>query len=398
MNEDKVIKSGNTKVRVGTMAFVVIIIIGLLVYALNEPLRIDKAQKEQLSIDLHDAMLTFAHNCTLCHGMAGEGIGSIPPLNKPGLRESDPSTLTKIISRGLFKTPMPAWSKEDGGPLSDYQIGQLVKLIRYGDWQQTKKIVADLGLKPLLPFVAEIDTKIIEELKKMEGGDVLAQGVTLFAEKCVACHGADGLGTALAPALNNPKIREKSSDELKRTILLGKPGTLMAGWESILSPEETSALIALIKEWDRVPAGSIPVPKTTITVTKELLAKGKQLYATNCSQCHGPDGQGRGRRVPSLNVKGFLAKINDGALEQIITLGVPDTPMPAWGDRMIKEEIQAIVGFIRSWEPTAPEVAEPVRGGGKRWRTGDQSSTGGGGGRGRERGHGRGRGRGNPVR
>lgn len=162
---------------------------GLLVYALNEPLRIDNAQKEQLSIGLHDAMLTFAHNCALCHGMAGEGIGSIPPLSKPGLRKSDPSALTKIISRGLFKTPMPAWSKEDGGPLSDYQIGQLVKLIRYGDWQETKKIVAELGLKPLLPFVAEVDAMIIEDLKKMEGGDVLAQGVTLFAEKCVGGGG-----------------------------------------------------------------------------------------------------------------------------------------------------------------------------------------------------------------
>ena len=249
--------------------------------------------------------------------------------------------------------------------MSDYQIWKLVKLIRFGDWQETKKIVADLGLTPLIPFVAEVDPSIIEELKKMEGGDVLAQGVMLFAEKCVACHGGDGLGTALAPALNDLKVREKPSDELKRTVLLGKSGTLMAGWENILSQEETSALLTLIKEWDRVPIGSIPVPQSSIVVTKESIAKGGQLYSVNCSQCHGPDGQGRGMRVPSLNVKAFLAKTNDAALEQIIKLGVPDTPMPAWGDRMKKEDIQAVVGFIRSWEPTAPEMAVPVRGGGR---------------------------------
>ena len=45
-------------------------------------------------------------------------------------------------------------------------------------------------------------------------------------------------------------------------------------------------------------------------------------------------------RIPPLNVKGFLEKTSDAALEQIITLGVPDTPMPAWGDRMKKEDIQ----------------------------------------------------------
>ena len=344
MNEERVIKPGNREVLVGTIASFVIVI-GLLLYSLNEPARIEKAQKEQLSLDLHDAMLTFAYNCSVCHGMAGEGIGSNPPLDKPALREGDPSSLTKIISRGLFKTPMPAWSKEDGGPLSDYQISQMVKLIRFGDWQETKTVVADLGLTPLIPFVAEIDAAVLEELKKLEGGEVLAKGVTLFAEKCVACHGGDGLGTALAPALNAPKIREKSSDELKRTLLLGKSGTLMAGWENILLPEETSALITLIKEWDRVPAGTIPVPESKIVVTEESLAKGRQMYSTNCSQCHGPDGQGRGMRIPPLNVKGCLEKTSDAALEQIITLGVPDTPMPAWGDRMQKQDIQAIGNY-----------------------------------------------------
>ena len=34
---------------------------------------------------------------------------------------------------------------------------------------------------------------------------------------------------------------------------------------------------------------------------------------------------------------------------------------------MSEAEIQAIVGFIRSWEATAPEVAEPARGGGSPW-------------------------------
>ena len=156
-----------------------------------------------------------------------------------------------------------------------------------------------------------------------------------------------------------------------RTLLSGKSGTLMAGWENILSPEERSSLITLIKEWDRVPAGTIPVPVNSIVITPETIAKGGQLYAANCSQCHGPEGQGRGMRIPALNVKGLLTKTNDAALEQIITLGVPDTPMPAWGDRMTKADIQAVVGFLRSWEETAPEMVSPVRGGG------------GGGGRGR---------------
>jgi len=42
--------------------------------------------------------------------------------------------------------------------------------------------------------------------------------------------------------------------------------------------------------------------------------------------------------------------------------------MPAWGDRLTDVQIQAVTGFIRSWEPNAPEVAEPARLSGPWWQ------------------------------
>jgi hypothetical protein len=61
-----------------------------------------------------------------------------------------------------------------------------------------------------------------------------------------------------------------------------------------------------------------------------------------------------------LNVKSFLVDTTDQAIQRIVTLGIPGTAMPAWGDRMTDAEIQAIVGFLRQWETTAPEVAQPM--------------------------------------
>jgi len=50
--------------------------------------------------------------------------------------------------------------------------------------------------------------------------------------------------------------------------------------------------------------------------------------------------------------------------------------MPTWGDRMTDAEIQAIVGFIRQWEATAPEVATLTRpGGGPAWRNNNTATT-----------------------
>ena len=337
---------------------------GLLLYALQEPERLVQAASTQLTWDLDEAMTLYAQNCAVCHGLSGEGIGATPPLDAQALQESDAPSLAKTIARGLYGTAMPAWSLEDGGSLNDYQVSQLVALIQDGDWQTVQKRVVNLGLAPLVPFTSEADPAILADLQALPGGEQLAQGVALFASQCVACHGADGLGSAIAPAINDPLVRQKTAQEIERTISLGTPGTLMAGWEKTLSADEVGALVALVTRWGEVPAGAIPAPDMPVPVTTKSLALGAELYAANCSSCHAPQGQGS-QRAPSLNVKAFLADTQDMAIQQIITLGVPSTAMQAWGDRMTEAEIQAIVGYLRSWEPTAPEVAVAQRGRGR---------------------------------
>lgn len=340
--------------------------IALMAYALLEPTRIEAAQAGLLDADLDTAMSLYAENCSVCHGLAGEGIGPNPPLASSDLATVDSKTLEKIITRGLYGTSMPAWSKEDGGPLSDYQIQTLVSLIQYGDWQMTQDRVVNLGLAPRIPFTTEPDPAMVGQVAFLPEGELLSAGIQVYAEQCVACHGPDGLGTPLAPALNDPIVRQQSFDEIERAILNGVPGTLMASWQNALTSEQISQLMALITRWDEIPSGAIPEPEKPIPITAESLALGAQIFSTSCSNCHGPEGQGT-QRAPSLNVKDYLATTNDLALQQIITLGVPGTSMPAWGDRLLESEIQAIVGFMRSWEPTAPEVATPTRSRGPWW-------------------------------
>jgi len=347
---------------------------GLLLYALDEPERIVEAQGAQLNSDVDEAMTLYAENCAVCHGLAGEGIGATPALDNPGLRSADYDGLHKIIARGLYGTAMPAWSSEDGGPLGDYQIGELVTLIQFGAWEAVQDRVVNLGVAPQVPFTTEPDPVILASLEELAEGVSLVPGVQLYAKYCVACHGADGLGTGIAPALNDPVVRQKSPTELERTILNGVSGTVMAPWGNTLEDEEVAALVTLLLAWEQVPSGAIPAPDKPIPVTAESLALGEELYAASCAHCHASEGQGT-LRAPALNVKGFLKATNDLALQQIITLGVPGTAMPAWGDRLSDVEIQAIIGFLRAWEPTAPEVAEPERGGGGPWWRAQEGSS-----------------------
>lgn len=349
---------------------------GLGWYMLNEPTRIVSAQEDVLAVQLDEAMTLYAENCAVCHGLNGEGIGATPALNNPALVTMPFEEIQKTIARGRYQTAMPAWSLLDGGPLSDYQIDELVLLIQYGDWAETGDRVVNLGLAPLVPFTTEADPALLAQVGTLTDGATLQTAVQIFAANCVSCHGADGLGTSIAPALNDEDTRAKTADELTRTLTLGNTGTLMAGWSNTLTPEEISALITLIQRWQEVPLGTIPAPNVPIPTTEESIALGSQLYAANCSRCHGPEGQGT-PRAPSLNVQSFFVDRTDQAIQQIITSGVPGTAMPTWGDRMTEAEIQAIVGFIRQWEATAPEVATLTRpgGGGPPWRNNSTATT-----------------------
>ena len=75
-----------------------------------------------------------------------------------------------------------------------------------------------------------------------------------------------------------------------------------------------------------------------------------QLYAGNCSGCHGADGR-LGAARP-LNDPLYLALVNDDTLRQVIAQGVPNTAMPAFvqqqGGILTDEQIKVVVQGIRS--------------------------------------------------
>jgi len=75
-----------------------------------------------------------------------------------------------------------------------------------------------------------------------------------------------------------------------------------------------------------------------------------QLYAENCSGCHGADGR-LGPARP-LNDPLYLALMNDDTLRKVIAQGVPKTAMPAFvqqqGGNLTDKQIDVLVDGIRS--------------------------------------------------
>jgi len=74
--------------------------------------------------------------------------------------------------------------------------------------------------------------------------------------------------------------------------------------------------------------------------------RGSQVYAENCTTCHGVNGEGVD--APALGNQSSLAHNSDEFLRYAITNGRNDTPMEAWRDKLSREDIDNVTAFLRS--------------------------------------------------
>lgn len=89
-----------------------------------------------------------------------------------------------------------------------------------------------------------------------------------------------------------------------------------------------------------------------IAKDSDHLAAGKSIFQTNCSPCHGPDGQG----VVGPNLTDNYW-IHGGVITDIrktIEIGVPDKGMIAWNGMLTPAQIDDVTAFIFSLRGTNP--------------------------------------------
>lgn len=79
--------------------------------------------------------------------------------------------------------------------------------------------------------------------------------------------------------------------------------------------------------------------------------KGQALYQTNCAECHGADRFGR--TGPAL-LPESLGRMRKATAVQTVTTGRTATQMPAFGDKLDKDAVAAIVDFIFTPPATPP--------------------------------------------
>ena len=294
------------------------LLVGL--YWWSEPARMEATAQERRLARAERGSGLYEANCAACHGPNGEGISGLgPTLNARAFLAAAEDTLVfDTIRDGRPNTAMPAWGQAGGGPFTDEEIRDLTAFLRA--WETN----APPAEAPSLQADA-------------------AAGAVTFSTVCYVCHGVNGEGTEIAPALNDlQRLARFEDDWYRETIREGRPSQGMPTWGSVLSPQQIDDLVAFLRSWQT------SAPSATLPEISGDPIRGAAIFTATCIACHGAGGAGSDRG-PALNDPSVLAGLTDEDLADIISAGILERGMPQWGQVLSLAEIRDLVAYLRSW-------------------------------------------------
>lgn len=163
----------------------------------------------------------YTTGCSSCHGPAGEGSARGPTL------------------RGVGAASVDFWISTGRMPLKTTRRTAVRKPPAY-DRRQIDAIVAYVtSLQPggpEIPRLEEVETDLVE------GGE-------LFRANCAACHGAAGIGGALAAGRHAPALRPATPRQIAEAIRIG-PGAMPGFGRDTFTDDQVASIVEYVELLD----------------------------------------------------------------------------------------------------------------------------------------------------
>ena len=172
-----------------------------------------------------------------------------------------------------------------------------------------------------------------------------ARGRALYAEHCASCHGADFGGTP-----NGPPLTNSGPGGIDFMLATGRMPLNVPGAESLRQPVHfTSGEIRDIVNAVVAGTGTRTPPIPQVTPGDDVV-RGRQLFATDCEQCHGATAYG------AVVGYGWLAPAilpdEPTQIAEAIRLGPGE--MPPFTPRLLPDrDVADIIGYVETL-PGAP--------------------------------------------
>jgi cbb3-type cytochrome c oxidase subunit III len=310
-------------------------------------------ERSQLS---HARNVVERHDCLVCHRLDGRG-GTLRPAGTGGMEGPD---LSRVGATG--------WDE-------DWYGKHLQKTREAKDrrWTDSFGVVDEPGLDAINSYLA---TRV--------AAPRLVEAISMFHSLgCRGCHKVGGVGGNDGPDLTHEG--EKDPGRIDFSRVSGEP--TLANWLA-----EHFRLPAKIVPGSQMPVmgldenqielltlymlalrrGDFPGvywPKDRVRTERlgerEFAVDGATLYASFCSGCHGPRGEGMRYAgmppFPAIANPDFLAVASDEFIAATIRQGRPGRRMAAWSDAVSglrPQEIASVVSYLRLMGNTPPPAVD----------------------------------------
>ena len=283
----------------------------------------------------------FAQNCASCHGDFGEGGPNpanpnqiIAPIGTADfINTHDDSTLFQIISQGQPEQGMSPFGSVNGGNFDDDQINSIVAYLR--SWQANPPITTPPQFTiPTLSLSAE----------------------EIYSQICAQCHGPNGEGTTIGPALND--LSDDADQDIFDVINQGIPKSTMLAFGSILSENQVQDLVALIRLFPPPQTPTQPSPTSQPTPSNPTFDKDiLPIFQKSCTMCHGALGGWDGTSYQAVMTTGDHAPVvipgdatNSLLAQKLLGTSTIGDIMPPAG-KLPDATIQVILDWIAAGAP-----------------------------------------------
>lgn len=171
-----------------------------------------------------------------------------------------------------------------------------------------------------------------------------SNGLEIYQEFCSECHGPDGTG--LVPGARDFRDLDYTRGETPQNFYAAvtEGRNEMPSYSESLSSDERWDVVFYI--W-------------RLSTSPDTISTGSEIYAANCSPCHGADGAGE--QLGSADFTDLRQMDNLAPRDLYLTITQGRGSMPAWQSLLSQDERWAVIDYLRTftYDPSLPASGEP---------------------------------------
>lgn len=172
----------------------------------------------------------------------------------------------------------------------------------------------------------------------------VAEGKALYQVTCSSCHGLNGEGTSQGPSLVGVGAAAVDFQMSTGRMPMAKPGAQAPRRVNTYTAQEIANLASYVSTLGPGPA----IPKSSAydytSLSDEQIARGGELFRSNCSACH--QAAGAGGALPNGKYAPNLTDVEPLHIYEAMRTGPQQMPVFSAG-AIPDEDAAAIIGYLK---------------------------------------------------